>query len=74
MHGAVHRIRFTNGWIEMQGVAFFVPIVITAGIVLVSALVAVLLFHAPWTSGTAVGLVLGVIQSAFYVVYSFIDK
>jgi len=69
----VHSFRNTDSWIKMRGGTFFIPVFFAGVFVLVSVLLAIFAFHAPWRSGSAVGLALGVAQSGFWLFFSFID-
>jgi hypothetical protein len=68
----IHKARNTYAWIDNEWALFLGPLFITGVVTGISCLLAVFVFDAYWKNGTAVGLVLGVIQSVYCLVYSFI--
>lgn len=70
----IHAGRNTYTWIDSGGGVFFIPLVLTGIIVAVCLLLAIFVFNAPWKSGTAVGLVIGVIASVICVITSFTES
>ncbi len=70
LNGLIHAGRNTYAWIENGGGLFLAPLIITGVIVLVSVLLAVYAFEAPWRTGTGIGLVIGMLVSVICVLGS----
>ena len=73
LQGLIHAGRTTNTWVQAGGGVFLGPLLVTGVIVLISVGIAVYSYDAPWQSGTAVGLAIGVLVCGLSIFFSCID-
>ena len=74
IYGLIQAGRSTYMWVDIGGGVFLVPVIISGIIVGLCLLLAIFVFNAQWTSGTAVGLVISVIASVICVITGFTES